>query len=103
MMISRSTILIAGIALLCAGSGCRRQAEPGPARYEREIELDRAALAREKSERSEAGTSGRYPWQGRADPGVESLPQRVADMESSFRRESDLHRQVLYGSRDENR
>ncbi len=100
-MRARMTVFIACIMLLFAGSGCRRQAEPGPARYEREIELDRAASIRDRSERSEAAMSGRYPWQGRVDPGIESLPQRVAEMESSFRRESDMHHQVLYGSRHE--
>ncbi len=101
MMMSRSMVLIACIMLLCTGSGCRRQAEPGPARYEREIEIDRAAAIREKSGRSGTGVTGRYPWQGRGDPGIESLPQRVAEMESSFKRESDVHHQVLYGRRDE--
>jgi len=102
-MRTRVTILFACIALLCTGSGCRRRGDPGPARYEREIELDRAASARATSERAGTWISGRYPWQGRADPSIESLPQRIADMEASFKRESDVHRQVLYGRRDERR
>lgn len=72
-------------------------------RYEREIEFERAAAIREKSERSGMGISRGYPWQGRGDSGIESLPQRVADMESAFRRESDVHHQVLCGRRDEQR
>lgn len=98
----RATVVVVAFLVVIFGGGCRRQGGAGPQQYERERREAEEAVARESAERS-FRVMNRYPWQERGEPGLEPLPQRISEIESAFRRENDIHRQVMYGRRTEDR
>lgn len=101
----RCTAVAASVLLLIAGGGCRRQGDAGPRYYDRE----RAGIRETAGQRLEYGRTGppdRYPWrgkidpgQGKYDPGLERLSERIVELETRLKQESDEHYLVIHGRR----
>lgn len=94
----RFAAVVAAVLLVITGGGCRRQGDSGPRSYERE-RAGSLESAGQRLESSRVGPPDRYPWRGKNETGIEQLPERIVEIGTRFKQESDEHHQVIHGWR----